>query len=764
MNGNDHMEPSANTPRAIASTRGLLDGDELIHSTLVNYLTATQAALEGKSLPEVKGEMRDCKRQHLLPGVLSTRMWIKQRNHACETLLEKWTEPFSTFAYWIPAERRSPIFQQKSDIVRAAWRLLLQNHPHDSICGCSIDQVHREMRVRFDQVDQIVAEVTRESLESLAMSIRTESGDPSEPGLAIVIFNPSSHLRTDALTAILEIPASSSGAFELVDETGTALPFETRGLGSREIINTTLNPKEFQAMFGQVNGGRAVGMTVQDLTVLREGTQVFILAVMDEGGEPNLPNWDKGVKEIQACLADPSLSTFNIKARTGSSTQLVFAAPHVPALGYRTFWLRDKPGHSQPVRLNAALRILMPLGARLATSPLGARLVGLLSRRGSPGPVTQIENEFFRVEAKKDGTVSVLDKRTGAIYPGLNRFIDGGDRGDEYNYAPPEDDRLLTARLRHVHSQRGPVQQLLELSLELKIPVELTPDRRGRLHRTVTTPITTRITLTNGLPRLDIQTELENSSRDHRLRVHFPAPFAADAGYHDGAFEIVRRPIGVPAFDETWIEQPRPEVPERAFTQVVSDRLGLTVANRGLPEVEVLKNAQGNVEIALTLLRCVGWLSRDDFATRKGHAGQKLATPEAQMLGRWTFEYAILPHAAGAQDVIPLAYAFQTPLRAVGSTRHAGALPGRASFVSTQPADFCISAVKEAEDGRGWLVRGYNLSDAGIQVELKTWRPFRHVEMINLAEEKQADLEISEEGSVLFPAKGHEIVTVLFRD
>ena len=33
----------------------------------------------------------------------------------------------------------------------------MENHPHDSICGCSIDQVHDEMKPRFDQADQIAS-------------------------------------------------------------------------------------------------------------------------------------------------------------------------------------------------------------------------------------------------------------------------------------------------------------------------------------------------------------------------------------------------------------------------------------------------------------------------------------------------------------------------------------------------------------------------------------------------------------------------------
>ncbi len=133
------------------------------------------------ALPTVTGELRACKRMHLLPGVLSTRMWIKQRNHASESLLTKWVEPFTVFQEipsWIT---RSSILNHKSEILHQAWRLLMENHPHDSICGCSIDQVHDEMKVRFDQVDQIGEELTRQSLETIAGALDTSTAPASLP-------------------------------------------------------------------------------------------------------------------------------------------------------------------------------------------------------------------------------------------------------------------------------------------------------------------------------------------------------------------------------------------------------------------------------------------------------------------------------------------------------------------------------------------------------------------------------------------------------
>jgi len=91
-------------------------------------------------LQVLTGEMRSGQFSHLLPSVLSSRMWIKQQNAATEHLLEHWLEPLTAWAWKLGAT-------YPAGLVRMAWKYLLQNHPHDSICGCSIDQVHRENAV-----------------------------------------------------------------------------------------------------------------------------------------------------------------------------------------------------------------------------------------------------------------------------------------------------------------------------------------------------------------------------------------------------------------------------------------------------------------------------------------------------------------------------------------------------------------------------------------------------------------------------------------
>jgi mannosylglycerate hydrolase len=281
----------------------------------------------------------------------------------------------------------------------------------------------------------------------------------------------------------------------------------------------------------------------------------------------------------------------------------------------------------------------------------------------------------------------------------------------------------------------------------------------------VTVPIYSRVSLTPGGERIDVHTEVENTAKDHRLRVHFPAPFDMQKADYDGHFEVVRRPVGVTEKGEGWVETPSPEAPQRAFTDVSNGEIGLMIANRGLPEVEALKSLSGaHTEIALTLLRSVGWLSRDDMPVRQGHAGPAFETPGGQVLGNWMYDYSIIPHKGDWRETFQHAYAFETPLRAMTTALHPGELTPEGSFILHSPAEFVISAVKDAENGKGWIVRGYNISSETIQLNLKPMRRFGQAARVNLAEEEISPLKMEGDGNIEIPVARHEIVSVMFSD
>jgi mannosylglycerate hydrolase len=828
MHGTDHMEPPYDTPAAIAYASGRLGGDQLVHSTLPTYMAAIRQELGGEPLLTVIGELRNCKRHNLLPGVLSSRIWIKQRNRTCETLLEAWAEPFTTWSEYI-VSRDSSFIIHPSSILLSAWRLLMECHPHDSICGCSIDQVHDEMRVRFDQVEQIGEEITRQSLARLAsfadttitarvldhLKISSPLSSPSPAVLSssffsILVFNPTYRQRSDIVTISFELPPDVFD-FEIIDDQGQVVTHQQKDGKSVELIHMSLDRRGLQDTMSMIHDGRAANMVVRDLKWQRQGDIMVVQVIMATSGEPDLDAWRRALHESEKVFADDTIQTYLIQARTPAGSEATFVARDVPSFGYKTYWLRAIPVKTSEImatkKPNRVTSLLLSLGSRLE------KIIGPIVSRTGPGPSTDsitragavqgvgprshpgntegfptdyaagvvtgkkppyvIENEFLRIEASTEiGTFNLRDKRNGVVYQGLNQFVDGGDCGDEYNFCPPEADRLIHITfVDSVGVESGPIMQLIEIALHMRLPAGLTFNRKARSKKTVIVPIHTRLVLYQGIPRLDIYTTIDHlgtdgkaRALDHRLRVHFPAPFAVREADYDGHFEIVHRKLGVPDFDQSWVEYPRPEKPQRLFTAISGDDSGLAIANQGLPEIEVFTNPSGNSELALTLLRCTGWLSRDDLANRRGHAGPALATPGAQMAGRFTFAYSIIPFLNGTSlaEVYAQAAAFNAPLRAQVEPLHPGTLPGICSLIRSEPVEFVLSAIKLCDDGSGWIARGYNLGAAPLQARLVPWMPFAHAERVTLSEQPLSSLDPARDGSVAFPVRGHEIVTIKF--
>jgi alpha-mannosidase len=772
MLGTDHMEPSSHTSAAIAYANQHLPDTRVIHSTLPAYIESVQAQIKnpGRTIPTVHGELRACDRSPLLPGVLSTRMWIKQRNQHSQTLLEKWAEPFSVFAENMIARQNKPAAPEEmasnrirnvAPIIRQAWRLLMENHPHDSICGCSIDQVHDEMKPRFDQVDQIAEEITHQALHTLSGAVDTRSDGVFS---AVVLFNPFSQTHHDLIEIALNIPEDVA-AYELISADKTVIPHEFIGSNNDVLANVLLRKSELRATIGAITDGHIAGAAIVNVKLSQQGSTVSINAILDDKGQPNIPEWRQAEKDIAGYEADPGVTHFHLLARTPQASKIRFVTPDIPPLGWQTLWVRAIPAQtSAPVAtVSPLLKPFLPLALRFAQSEPGAKLLAAFDRGDVKKPPFAIENEFFRVHAVPDGTLTVTDKRTGTTFSGLNRFVDGGDGGDEYNYSPPQNDHLSIPKPAASKVFRRQLAPTIEIEYRLDVPTQLSPDRKTRSNKRDVIPITSRISLAPGVPRIDIHTEVDNRARDHRLRVHFPAPFAVDAADYDGHFEVVRRPIRIPKKGEKWVESPRPETHQGAFTSVSNGKVGLTIANRGLPEVEVLEN-DGHTEIAVTLLRSVGWLSRDDLPVRQGHAGPASETPGGQVQGKSIFEYAMILHKGDWQDSFLQAYAFQTDLRAIETGIHPGEIPAQGSFISPSPAGFIISAIKAAEHGKGWLVRGYNISSQTIQSDLEPLRRFAHATQVNLAEEELSPLEIDDDGKVVVPTAGHEIISVMFSD
>ena len=96
------------------------------------------------SLPTVRGELRDSYGYTwTLQGTFATRARQKRRNAQVERLLVRDAEP------WAALAARGGLGSRRH-VTDAAWRTVLLSHPHDTLCGCSIDDVARAMDARLD--------------------------------------------------------------------------------------------------------------------------------------------------------------------------------------------------------------------------------------------------------------------------------------------------------------------------------------------------------------------------------------------------------------------------------------------------------------------------------------------------------------------------------------------------------------------------------------------------------------------------------------
>jgi alpha-mannosidase len=329
----------------------------------------------------------------------------------------------------------------------------------------------------------------------------------------------------------------------------------------------------------------------------------------------------------------------------------------------------------------------------------------------------RLENGQLKVTLLADGTIDVLHKATGVSYRGLARVEDEADAGDEYNFSPPPeaDQSPVTVSVFRPWQivERAPVRTRARMELRCLVPAGLAADRRRRSGEQVALPISLTIAMEADSARLDFECELENKAKDHRLRLHFPLPFSPKDSAADTAFHVTRRPVVGPRRDPGSPEVELPTYPMRSFVDVSDGHAGLALITDGLHEYEVLP-APSN-ELALTLLRAVGWLSRDDLATRTGHAGPELETPGAQVLGVHHFRFSVYFHSGDWQtgNTWRAAESALLPLQPGTGERRRGAT----QVIEFEPA--CVQLTACSPTAGGFDLRILNAGDEATSAVLR---------------------------------------------
>jgi mannosylglycerate hydrolase len=632
MNGTDHQMPQPWLGRVVAEANALQDDLDLRIVSLPEHLAT--AATDG--LPTWPGELRAGARANLLMGVTSNRVDVRQAAARAERAVERLAEPLS--ALFLPADR------WPAAMLDEAWRDLILNSAHDSVCACSIDEVCDAVLHRYAEAGDIADGLADRALAGLVSRVGHDGP---------LIVNPTARPRGGLVRLTLAGADAPPGTQVLRAQPAEAVLLE----GTPELVVPAAEELEWMR-------------TITGFSLESAGGEVLVAA--SRQGKGSLVSPDTRVALAALAEAGP----VRLRVRRPAEVTVLAHVDEVAGFGW-TGWTAD-----------SAISPVEPVSAVEGPAAGG-------------GPI--LANGLVTVDVDPaDGTFAVDG------HAGLGRLVDGGDCGDTYNWCPPARDTLVDEpeSVDVAVLERGPLRARVRIAARYRWPAraEGLEERTGKVEHEVVTQLELRA----GERALRVETTIDNRSRDHRLRAHFPLPASAATSRAETAFGTVERGLDAEGGPT---EAPLPTYPALRFVQAG----GLTVVHDGVAEYELVDIRDGQAhELALTLLRCTGTLSQVPMPTRPLPAGPLIRLEGPQLQKRLTRRYAV---AVGEVDPFALADEVLVPLQVVEPSERAelsepadgsgGAgpdLPAAGSALTVEGA--VVSAV--AREGGALTVRVFN--------------------------------------------------------
>lgn len=256
MNGCDHQPVQTDLSQAIRKAKELYPDIDFIHSNFNDYMDEIEAN-KPDDLAVIEGELRSQKTDgwYTLANCASARIYLKQMNARCQMLFEKVAEPIATMAHKLGMEYPHHLFTY-------GWKTLMQNHPHDSICGCSVDDVHREMVTRFEKAENVALHIIDECKDYISQHMDTENF--TEDAKPFIVVNTTGSTKSGIVTVevdvykkyfregqlrdvINEVRDFKLPALKVVDSKGNEMPASIKSLGMQ--FNYDLPKDKFRQPF-----------------------------------------------------------------------------------------------------------------------------------------------------------------------------------------------------------------------------------------------------------------------------------------------------------------------------------------------------------------------------------------------------------------------------------------------------------------------------------------------------------------------------------
>ena len=385
-----------------------------------------------------------------------------------------------------------------------------------------------------------------------------------------------------------------------------------------------------------------------------------------------------------------------------------------------------------------------------------------------------VETEFYNVSVNPNGTLNIYDKQLKKAFNHVLLLENGGDDGDEYDFSPLPDEKLIYSdnAQAEIKITQNQYEAQIDIQLKLEVPGDLENRKINKVDRIVDVHL--KVTIPNHQPFIKVDAEIDNQAKDHRLRVLIPTGIAASFSVSDNQFGFIKRDAYDSAMEywekENWDERPDSIYPMLSFVGLTDEEHGISVLTNSTREYEII--GENDDTIAITLFRSVGFLGKEEMLRRPGRpSGIKLPTPDSQMIGKLKLDFAITTHKGSTTqaNIGRIAREFTTPIQTYNKIPY-NAMKLNPSGVKT-PLTFSLlketspttvlSTLKKAEKEDRFVLRFFNPTEAETQGSFKLNRSVDHATEGNLNEKAIAPLTLNN-NQFLVPLKRNQVKTVLF--
>ncbi|WP_296877752.1 mannosylglycerate hydrolase [Thomasclavelia sp.] len=340
--------------------------------------------------------------------------------------------------------------------------------------------------------------------------------------------------------------------------------------------------------------------------------------------------------------------------------------------------------------------------------------------------VDKLENKYYQIHIQKNGTLSIYDKINKTKYDQVLLLEDSGDDGDGYDYSMPIKDMVITSNDVIAKSQieKQGLKTVAIIDYDLALPKDINSRNQklkdGKIH------VEFKVELFDDSKYINIQANIDNQVKDHRLRVLIPTLVNGKESLSDNQFGMIHRPVYDQAMDiwekEKWVERPDSIYPMLSYVTIKDSQIALIT--NSIREYEIIGDNYDTM--AITLYRSVGYLGKENLVRRPGRpSGIKMETPDSQLLGTMKYDFCLTTYdEASALSMIakecltPLVTYNKMPYNAMKLNDVDFNTPYIYSFFKQNHKNLTLSTLKKAENDDSYIIRVFNTNTKPQKLEL----------------------------------------------